>query len=128
MAIIRGTNKIMKADIPGAPPWFDKVLSALNSFLDTVIGALRGKLTFRENFYCEEKEYTFVHAVEKKILMQKVDAYKGLLIVTTPEEESDDYAVSAFKVRRKDPTTIGLTVYFQGVGVTEGKVKFLILG
>jgi len=128
MAIIRGTNKILKSDIPDAPPWFDKVLSVLNSFLDTVIGALRGKLTFRDNFYCEEREFTFVHGTEQNILMQRVSAYKGLLIVTTPEEESDDYAVTAFKVRRKDPTTIGVTVYFEGAGSTEGKVKFLILG
>ena len=128
MAIIKGTNKILKSDIPDAPPWFDKVLSVLNSFLDTVIGALRGKLTFRDNIYCEIKEFVFVHGVEKKILFSKINQFKGLLIVSTPEEESDDYAVAAHKVRRRDPTTIGVTVYFQGAGTIEGKVKFIILG
>lgn len=128
MAIIKGTNKILKSDIPGAPPWFDKVLSVLNGFLDTVIGALRGKLTFRENMYCEIKEFTFTHGEEQKILFSKVNQYNGLLLVSTPEEESDDYAVSGLKVRRRDPKTIGVTVYFQGAGTTAGKVKFIILG
>ena len=128
MALIKGTNKIMKADIPDSPAWFDKVLSVLNSFLDTVIGALRGRLTFRENFYCQVKEFTFTHDEELEILYEGLNEFNGVLLVRTPEESSDDYIITGWKTRRVKPNVFGMKVLFQGAGTTSGKVKFIILG
>lgn len=123
MAIIKGTNKILKSDIPDAPPWFDKVLSVLNGFLDTVIGALRGKLTFRENMYCEIREFTFTDAQEKEILYTKVNDVKGVIIIGTPPAGINEWAW-----RKIRPNTIGITITFGGFKPVTGDVKFIILG
>lgn len=123
MAIIKGTNKILKSDIPSAPPWFDRVLSVLNSFLDTVIGALRGKLTFRENHYCEIREFSFENAVEKEILYTKINDIQGLIIISTPTD-----GISEWAWRKIKPNTIGLTITFGGAIPTTGTVKFIMLG
>jgi len=123
MAIIKGTNKILKSDIPSAPPWFDKVLSVLNSFLDTVIGALRGKLTFRENHYCEVREFEFEDGIEKEILYSKVNDVQGMFIIGTPVDGIDQWAW-----RKIRPNIIGITVVFGGLKPSTGKVKFIILG
>jgi len=128
MAVIKGTRKILKSDIPDAPGWFDPIISTLNSFFDTVIGALRGRLTFRDNFYCQVKEFTFTHGVELEVLYDGIEDYKGILIVKSPEEESSDYAIANWKARRVKPNTLGVTIEFKGAGTTEGKVKFIILG
>lgn len=127
MAIISGTKKILKSDIPDADGWFTPIISVLNEFLDTVIGALRGKLTFRDNFYCELKEFTFTHGTELEVLTG-LSTYAGAFITKTPNEASSDYIVTGFKVRQVKTKTLGITVNFSGGAGTEGKVKFLILG
>lgn len=129
MSIVRGVRKLLKSDFKEAPPWFDKMLSPFNSFLDSVIGALRNKLTFRENFYCEVKEFEFTHAAELEI-GHGLDNFNGILIVKTPSDQSvaTTYGVSEWFVRVIDNSTIGLTVEFAGGGTTAGKIKFIILG
>ena len=99
MAIVRGVRKLLKSDFPEAPKWFDKLLYPFNQFLDSVIGALRNKLTFRDNYYCEIKEYSFVHAVELEI-GHDLQEFQGVLIVKTPNTTPS--------------TTYGIKEYFNG--------------
>jgi len=128
MAVVRGVRKLLKSDFSQAPGWFDQLLVPFNQFLDSVIGALRNKLTFRDNFYCEIKEFTFVHATELEISHDLGD-FKGLLIVATPTGvPSTTYGISEWHVREITNKVIGVTVEFAGGGVTEGKVKLIILG
>ena len=127
MAIIKGVKKILKSDLPNAPDWFTPVISILNEFLDTVIGGLRGRLTFSENFFGQIKEFEFTHGVELSVYYT-LSSYGGLLILKTPDKESSDYAIDSYKVRQINKSTLGITVNFTGAGTTAGKVKFVILG
>lgn len=127
MAKISGIKKILKTDIPDADDWFSPVISVLNSFLDTVIGALRGRLTFRENFHCEVKQFEFKHGVELEILTN-LPNYEGVLLLKTPNKESTDYAIDEYLVRQIKTNTLGMTIWFKGAGSTAGNVRFLILG
>jgi hypothetical protein len=128
MAIVRGIRKLLKSDFQEAPSWFDKLLSPFNQFLDSVIGALRNRLTFKDNFYCEVKELTFVHAIELEVAHNLSD-FKGILIVRTPNETpSTTYGINEWHVREISNKTIGVTIEFAGAGSTSGTVTFIILG
>ena len=129
LAVIRGVKKLLKSDFPNSPDWFSRFLSVMNQFLDTVIGGLRGKLTFRENFYCEVKEYEFTHATELEV-GHNLESYKGVLIVSTPSDQAaaTTYGISEWFVRVIDNKTIGITIEFAGGGTTKGDVKLIILG
>ena len=123
MAIVPGTKKILKSDLPGAPSWFTPIISVLNGFMDVVIRALRGNLSFVDNFYCEAKEFDFDHGVELEILYDKIRSFYGALLVKTP----DDLGVDGFRVRKITQNTVGIIVYFTG-GAGSGKCKFILLG
>jgi len=125
--IVRGIKRILKSDIPEAPGWLEKLLNPLNEFLDNAVGALRNKLTFGDNFYCNIKEFDFTHAEELQV-GHSLDAYKGLLVLSTPQMTSADYAIVGWKARIIDKSTLGVVVYFQGAGSTKGPVKICILG
>ena len=128
MAIVRGIRKLLKSDFPDSPDWFDGFLISYNQFLDSTIGALRNKLTFRDNFYCEVKTYEFTHATELKI-GHNLNDFKGVLITKSPNETpATTYGVTEWHVREIDNSTIGLTIEFAGGGATTGEVSFIILG
>lgn len=128
MAVVRGIRKLLKSDFTNAPAWFDQFLVSYNQFIDSVIGALRNKLTFRDNFYCEVKEFTFTHGSELTI-SHSLNDFKGILIVKTPNESpSTTYGISEWYVREIDNQTIGVTIQFAGGASTEGAVSFIILG
>lgn len=128
MAIVRGVRKLLKEDFKDAPEWFDKMLSPFNQFLDSVIGALRNKLTFRENFYGEVKEFNFVHGQELEI-SHELEELNGVLILKTPNDmPATTYGISEYHSRIIDNKTVGVTIEFAGGGSTEGTVKLIILG
>ena len=128
MAAIRGIKKILKSDLVGADSWFDPVISVINEFLDTVIGALRGRLTLADNFYGVYKEFNFTHGEELQILTD-FSTYNGVLLVKPPnKEDGSTYGVDGWNARQVKTKTIGITVYFNGAGSTTGKVGFFILG
>ena len=123
MAIIRGVRKLLKSDFPDAPQWFDNLLRPLNEFMDSVIGGLRNKLTFRENFYSDIKEYTFTHNIELNISFN-LDSYQGLLITKTPE----DQFIVGWKARVISTGVLGVTILFSGGAASTGNCKIVILG
>lgn len=128
MAIVRGVRKLLKSDFTEAPRWFDKMLFPFNQFLDSVIGALRNKLTFRDNFYCEVREFEFTHNTELVISHSLIE-FKGVLIVQSPAETpATTYGINSFHCREISNTEVGLTISFNGAGTTTGNVKFIILG
>jgi len=128
MAIIRGTRKILKSDLPQAPSWFTPVISILNEFLDTVIGGLRGKLTFADNFYMDIKTLTFTHGVETILSYSNVNTYEGLLVLKGEQTSDTDKAVIGHVARVVGPKSLGVTFLFNGGGVTASEITFGILG
>lgn len=127
MAVIKGVNKILKSDLPDAPGWFDPIISTLNSFLDTVIGALRGRLTFKENFFSEYKELEFTHGVELKVATN-LNSYSGMLLLKTPNVADSNLLVTGYLCRQVGAKEVGVTVNFAGGATTQGTCGILILG
>jgi hypothetical protein len=127
MAAVRGIKKLLKSDLQDSPDWFDPVITVLNEFLDTVISALRKKLTFSDNFLAEYKEFTFTHGVELEIATT-LSSYGGVLIVKPPNTADADQMIAAWGARQVKTKTIGVTINFVGAGTTSGKVGLYILG
>lgn len=123
---IESTNKIYRKDIPEAPNWIDKLLDPLNRFMDSCTTALRGKLTFYDNVYCETKEFTFTHGVEQNILFS-LKSYSGVILIKGPDSDvAADRLIEPLQVRKIDNQTLGVTARFGGTAT--GTVKFIILG
>jgi hypothetical protein len=127
MAIIKGVSKILKSDLPGAPDWFDPIISTLNGFLDTVIGALRGRLTFYDNFYTEYKELDFVHGVELRV-STKMPTYSGIIIIKPPNKDDSSLSIVGWHARQTTSKEVGVTISFSGGLGKTGSVGILILG
>ena len=127
MALIKGVRKILKSDLPDAPDWVTRLLTPINEVFNSVIGALRGKLTFSDNFYCEIRELTFIHDSELEI-SHSLSSYFGILVIASPQESSSNYAIDGYKTRILGPGLLGVKIYFNGAGTTEGIVKIIILG
>jgi hypothetical protein len=125
--IIKGIKKILKSDIPSAPQWFDQVLYLLNIFMDTTVTALRGNLSFQDNFLSQVKEVEFVHGVEQQVGCT-LPTYGGFLVLKNPNVDSSDYGVDKWFVRQIKPGIFGVTIWFNGAGTITGNVKFAILG
>ncbi len=98
MAKITNVSKLMKESFKEAPVWFSAVMESFNNLIDLTLNALRGKLTFEDNYYCEVKTNTHAHAVELEIAI--AGNYSGLLVIGTPEEVSNDYIITGWKARR----------------------------
>lgn len=124
MAIIDSINTISRQEMPEAPTWIEKLLFPFNTFMNSVVSALRGKLTFYDNFYAEEKVFTFTNNIELQILLQYIKKYRGFMLVGTPT----DQFVTGIKVRLIDNKTVGVTVLFSGGGTTTGEVRLIFLG
>ena len=124
--IIESTNKIYKKDIPDAPSWLDRVLDPLNRFMDSATTALRGRLTFYDNIYCETKEFEFTEAVEQ-VINHKLKSYSGVIMIKGPDSTvAADRIIEPLQVRVIDNQTIGVTARFGGSAA--GIIKFIILG
>jgi hypothetical protein len=59
MAKLPTTKKILREDLKDAPGWIDRLLSPLNSFMDSIYYALDKNITFTENIACTIKKVEF---------------------------------------------------------------------
>jgi len=109
---IESTNKIYRKDITEAPNWLEKLLDPLNRFMDSCTTALRGKLTFYDNIYCETKEFEFTHGVEQAILYN-LKSYSGVILIKGPDTGVvADRLIYPLMVRPIDNQTLGITASF----------------
>jgi len=53
------TRKVLREDVKGAPSWIIPLIDALNSFMDSVYGAMNKNITFGDNIGCQVKELTY---------------------------------------------------------------------
>ena len=61
MAKIQGTSRLLVNEFPGQKDWIGRLFDPLNQSLDSLFGALRGKLTYQDNLYCNVKEIEIAH-------------------------------------------------------------------
>lgn len=59
MAKLPKITRIRREDLPDAPAWISKLLYPLNLFMDGVISAFKGNLTFVDNIRSQIKEISF---------------------------------------------------------------------
>lgn len=59
MAKLPTIKRILREDLPEAPPWIDKMLSPMNKFFEDVYNALNRNLSFVDNVTGQTKELTF---------------------------------------------------------------------
>lgn len=102
------------------PKWVDPFLQVLNQFLGNVGLALKGNLTFADNFLCKEKKLTFTHDVEQEINPDTKSRVVGCFPIYAGEK-----MVVGFKWTYKSNGNIGVT--FQFDGATEAVCTVIIL-
>lgn len=59
MAKLPTSKKVLREDLKDAPGWIDRLLSPLNSFMESIYYALDKNLTYTENLACNVKTIEF---------------------------------------------------------------------
>jgi hypothetical protein len=115
-------RRILREDLPGQlPQWIEPFLTTLNQFIDEVTLALRGNLTFEDNFSAKLIQIRLTHAVETEINpLTPKKRVRGILPVDTGGQ-----TLTGWSVRRKENGNIGVTVLFSTT--TSADVQLYIL-
>jgi hypothetical protein len=130
-------KKILKEDLGAGgqqlPPWLDPFMGALNTFIDQVVSALQGRLTFADNFSSKSMTQEMTHgvalAVNPQVSTQQTLRPLGLLCLGA----SEGYLIDSFGYTRNQNGSFGITVRFlnsDGTAVSAGttaKVDLVIL-
>lgn len=103
------------------PDWINAFLQALNQFMTSVGGALKGNLTFQDNFLCKVRTLTFSHGVEQKINPESKLKVTGVFPVY-----ASGNVVDKFGWAYKTDGTIGVTFYFNSSTDAECTVIILL--
>jgi len=102
------------------PKWVDPFLQVLNQFIGAVGLALKGNLTFADNFLCKEKKLSFTHDVEQEVNPETKLKVTGVLPIY-----AGGLMVTGFQWVYKTNGNIG--VKFQFTGGTEATCTVIIL-
>ena len=92
-----------------SPPWIDALLGPLNQFITAVGTALKGNLTFADNFLCVSKTLKFTHDVEQEINPNTKLRVTGMIYTNT-----SGLGVDVFKWQQKSNGNVGVTFSFSG--------------
>jgi hypothetical protein len=102
------------------PKWMEPFLQVLNQFIGAVGLALKGNLTFEDNFLCKIKKLTFTHDVE-----QEINPESKIKVVGVLPQYAGGLMVIGFQWTYKTNGNIG--VKFQFAGGTEAVCSVIIL-
>lgn len=126
-------KRLDKQDITSGgdyPSWMDGFLGALNAFIDPVVNALSGRLTFADNFLCTVSTQTYTHATELVISVpanRKVIGALPILAIKSTDTSATKNVISGWGLDVKGNGTLGLTVNFAGGAGKAADVTFVIL-
>lgn len=93
------------------PKWMDAFLFPINQFINQVGTALKGNLTFDDNFLCKSKTIKFTSGVELEINPDSNLKVRGVLLLNFEGKNVDK-----FSWRDKQNNQIGVTITFDGGG------------
>lgn len=102
------------------PSWINSFLQTLNQFINGVGSALKGNLTFEDNFLCKVKTLTFSHGVE-----QEINPDTRLKVVGVLPTYCSGLVIDKFGWTQKSDGPIGVTFYFNSG--TSAKCTVIIL-
>lgn len=123
---IGSISRILKDDLAkggAVPAWVEYLISPLNEFISVATQALRGNLTFQDNFLCKQTTLELTHGVEVEVNPQSSLKVIGMIPLNALKE-----SVDASGFRLKSSGLVGVTFYFRGgVAATKDTVTFLLL-
>jgi len=89
------------------PAWFDPFVQTLNNFISNVTLALSGRLTFKDNFFCAQKQIKITHAVEAQINPESRNKVSGVACFN-----SGGLSIDTIGWRQLSNGNIGVTINF----------------
>lgn len=105
------------------PAWVNPLLQVLNQFILNVGSALKGNLTFQDNFLCTVKQLDFKDATEKEINPESKFRVVGVLPL-----DSGGEGIDIFKWRQLQNGNIGVTFTFVTAAATKPCRILILLG
>lgn len=128
MAKIEGVPNLLVSEFPDQKAWIGRLLQPLNQSIGSMIGAMRNKITFVDNVYCNVKTFTVTHGVAVTNIQHNLAKIHGVSLIKTPDDPSTNYAVTAWHWWTGNNNNISIYVEFKGAGTTTGQIKIRIEG
>lgn len=103
------------------PGWLDPLLQTLNTFINSVGTALKGNLTFADNFLCKTKQIKLTSGIE-----QEINPDTKLRVTGVACFNANGLVVDKFGWRALSNGNIGVTIYLNsGTEATCDLIIFL---
>lgn len=128
MAKIEGVPNLLVSEFPGQKDWIGRLLQPLNQSIGSMIGAMRNKITFTDNIYCNVKMIKVTHGVAVTNIVHNLTKVHGVSLIKTPDNSNSNYAVTAWQWWTINNNNIGIYLEFKGAGTTTGDIKIRIEG
>jgi len=126
---IKGIKRLGKEEYPKeVQSWIEVLLTPLNEALDSMITAMRGKLSRGDNFLSTVREFEFTHDTYLLNIKHNLTKLSGLNIMKPPDTSDDDYMIISNHWYTIDNENIAMKVLFTGGAGFVGKVKFELIG
>jgi len=78
MAKLPNQRRVLREDLKDAPDWIDRLLTPLNSFMESIYYALNKQITFQENISALIKEVEFTTKANYSSASPKTDGWEVL--------------------------------------------------
>ncbi len=129
---IGAISKLRLEDLPGAPPWVDRLLQALNPFISVVVTALTGRIEFESNIPAQKQLSTVVagataadNTLRFKCVMKTVPF--GCFVVQAIQKEAQYTPLTTLVNVGSWRFDRGEIVISSFVGMTSGKTYDLLI-
>jgi len=76
MAKLPNQKRVLREDLKDAPSWIDRLITPLNSFMESVYYALNKNITFNENIASQIKEIEFTTLSTYSTASPKIDGFQ----------------------------------------------------
>jgi hypothetical protein len=123
--MILGTiRRILREDLARSgelPKWIEPFLSPLNEFIEKVVLALTGRLTFKDNFRCKVYTGKFASGTPKEVSVPVGARVFGILAV-----EVLDQVITGYGFDRKANGNLSVTITHDGSGEIQSSVVILL--
>lgn len=114
LGVIRRINKEELARSGDVPQWVDPLILTLNQFMDGVVTALSGRVSFSDNIQCKIITQVFTSGTEVAINPQSSIKPLGVIPITAVGK-----AIDSYKFAVKDNGNVGITLTYVGAGTAE---------
>lgn len=107
MAKLPNQKRILREDLKEAPNWIERLITPLNSFMESVYYALNKNITFNENIACQIKTINFTTNSDYSTASPVVNGFtqlqfrhslrtrpQGVIIMQTIKKESSYVAIT----------------------------------